>query len=284
MYWILPFDEWLRVTRGSANAEEKRKTKAYIGVEGTRKRLDEVAKTCHFMTRRMFVDNLTPFTDPDEVLAAIQPITKRVHSGLHRLLPQTRRWFESKGVPVDKALHAMMTRFELKNELRTEQIFAVEEEELDPSSFTIEGVANCGLVIRGPNCVLRLLKWRNQELPRSASKERFEFYQGNLFAFETNDPFPDSAIPPLNLVAAWETTPEHELQSFSIVCPFGECAFGVTSKWWRTLELPLEEKPRAETLPSEPVLDEITPKHNNQTDNIPGSSSADSDIDSDSTT
>jgi hypothetical protein len=158
----------------------------------------------------------------------------------------------------------MMTRFRLKHQLLAQQIDATDEPTDEDTFFSVKGVANCGLVITSPSCLLRILKWRNGELPPSASKERSEFYQGNLFAFEPNDPFPDRPIPPLNLVVAWETNADHELQSFSVVCPWGESGNRVQNKWWRTLHLPMDLQPKpspsVDALPPEPSLDEITRK------------------------
>jgi hypothetical protein len=227
-----------------------------------------MAKVGHFMTTtEAIVPALTPFTDPDEVLATIRGITDRIHLGLHRLLPSTRKYFESRELPIDKSLHAMMTRFHLKHELLDQQIAATNEEDQEDGAFSVKGVANCGLVISGPSCILRILKWHDGELPPSGSHERFQFYQDNLFAFETNDPFPDRPVPPLNLVGAWETTPDHDLRSFSIVCAWGEVDNRVQSKWWRTLSLPAQPQivasPIAEALPPEPTLEEITPKNDN---------------------
>jgi hypothetical protein len=209
----------------------------------------------------IIVSALTPFTEPDDVLGSIRQMTDRIHLGLHRLLPETRKYFESHNLPVDKALHAMLTRFELKHHLLAHQIAATNEEDTEDLAFSVRGVANCGLVISGPGCVLRILKSHNAELPLSASRERSEFYQGNLFAFEANDPYPDRPIPPLNLVGAWETNPDHGLGSFSIVCPWGEVGNRVQNKWWRTLLLPTALPPASEEMmPPEPSLDEITPK------------------------
>jgi len=202
---------------------------------------------------------LTPFSDPDEVLLSIKSLVDRIHLGLHQLLPLTREWFDKQGLPVDKACHAMMTRFRLKHRLLAQQIEAEDEEELD--DFSVEGASNCGLVIRGASCTLRLLKWRNGELPPSASKQRRDFYQFNLFAFETNDPFPDAPIPPLNLVAAWETNEYHELRSLAIVCPWGENQGRVQNKWMKTLDpAVVAPVPLLGKFPPEPQLDEITLK------------------------
>ena len=81
--------------------------------------------------------NLTPFTSPEEVLAAIKPVTDRVHLGLHHLLPSTRTYFESKRFPVHKSLHAHLTRFELKQHLLAQQISASDEEEFDSEPFSV---------------------------------------------------------------------------------------------------------------------------------------------------
>ena len=112
------------------------------------------------------------------------------------------------------------------------------------------------------NCVLRVLKWHKNELPPSTSGGRFDFYQHNLFALEGNDPHPEDPIPPLNLVAAWNTDADHALDSFSIVCPLGEVDHHVEIKWWRTLPLPPlgSPPPALVRIPPEPTLDEITPK------------------------
>ena len=130
---------------------------------------------------------LTPFTEPEIVLAAIKSISDPIHLGLHSLLPKTRKqFFESQGYPIDKALHSMMTRYELRMYLAAAHIAAVEEKELPlAGDYRIEGLANCGLVINAPGFILRVLKCPNNKLPRPHSQERFEFYQGNLFAFET---------------------------------------------------------------------------------------------------
>jgi hypothetical protein len=206
---------------------------------------------------------LTPFTDPTEVLSSIKGLTDRIHVGLYRLLPITRGYFESLALPVEKTLHAMLTRHRLRHQLSDQQIDARNEETSDERIFDVRGVPNCGLVISGSNYVLRILKWRNGELPPASTKGRYDFYQGNLFAFETNDPFPESPVPPLNLVAAWETNEEHELRSFSVVCPWGEIDNRVQSKWWRTLDLPIQPATVLphEILSPEPDLDEITPKN-----------------------
>jgi hypothetical protein len=217
---------------------------------------------------RYNLNSLTPFTDADEVLSAIKGLTDRIHLGLYRLLPITKRsFFESLGLPVDRSLHAMMTRFRLKHQLLDEQIDATDEEQdglADGDHFSVKGVANCGLVVSTQSCVLRVLKSRNGELPPSASRERADFYQFNLFSFESSDPYPDRPLPPLNLVAAWETNGEHELGSFSIVCPWGESDNRVHNKWSRALQLPTgppAAMPQSmETLPPEPSLDEITRK------------------------
>lgn len=210
------------------------------------------------------MSQLTPFSEPDEVVAAIKHLTDQVHLGLYRLLPQTREYFDSQKKPVDKALHAMMTRYQLRDYLISKRISAEDEDEPDSISYSVKGVANCGLVVRCVNCVFRILKWHNCELPASTSNERFQFYQGNLYSFESNDPFPDSAVPPLNLVGAWNTNADHELASFSVVCPFGEADGKVSSKWWRTLELPSVELANSilalESAPPEPELNEITLK------------------------
>ena len=66
-------------------------------------------------------------------------------------------------------------------------------------------------------------------------------------------------MPPLNLVAAWDATEEHELATLSLVCPWGEKENKVRSKWWRTLELPFISE-MGDPLPPEPELDEITAK------------------------
>lgn len=203
---------------------------------------------------------LTPFSNPDEVLQTIKHVTERIHLGLHKLLPETRRaYFEKRGFPVDKALHAMLTRFELKHHLILQQILAENEEEVDGGHYSIRAVSNCGLIVHASNCVLRILKWHDRELPSATSNERCAFYQHNLFAFETNDPHPDKPMPPLNLVAAWDATEDHELATLSLVCPWGETDNKVHSKWWRTLELP-PVADLGETLPPEPALDEITAK------------------------
>lgn len=205
---------------------------------------------------------LTPFTEPDDVLAAIKPLTDCVHLGLYKLLPTTRRYFESQGKPIDKSLHAMLTRYELKLYLLSKKISAADEEEQNGTQYSVRGLANCGLVINCGNCVFRVLKWHNCELPPSSSDERFQFYQGNLYTFDSNDPFPDSPLPPLNLVGAWNTNSDHDLASFSVVCPFGEVDNRVNNKWWRTLQLPSEKLPLSlapsEAVPLEPMLDEIT--------------------------
>src|SRR5580698_1568825 len=127
---------------------------------------------------------LTPLTDPDEVLRTIKPVVDKIHIGLFELLPITRGWFDLQRLPVDKACHAMMTRFRLKHRLLNQQINAEDEE--PTSEFSLQPVSNCGLVITNPKFVLRVLKWHNCELPPPASKQRRDFYQFNLFAFEEN--------------------------------------------------------------------------------------------------
>lgn len=201
----------------------------------------------------------TPFSDPDDVLAAVKPVTDVIHSGLADFLPLTRQYFDSKARPVDKALHAMMTRFELRWLLTRQQIPAENEEEVD-GRYLVHNLANCGLVVHVANCTLRVLKSKDFELPPSNSHQRADFYQQNLF-FEATDPNPDIDVPPLNLVAAWNTDLNHELGSFSIVCPWGENDGKVNNKWWRTLSLGGSAIPRVQLLPPEPSLDEITPKN-----------------------
>jgi hypothetical protein len=206
---------------------------------------------------------LTPFSDPDAVLAAIKPLTDQVHVGLHRLLPTTRAYFDSQNKPVDKTLHAMLTRYQLRHYLLSKCISAENEEDLGNAPFSVRGLSNCGLVVSCVNCVFRILKWHNCELPASTSAGRFQFYQENLYSFEPNDPFPGSPVPPLNLVGAWNTDAAHDLASFSVVCPFGEVNGRVASKWWRTLQLPEDVSAALSSLepvPPEPELNEITLK------------------------
>lgn len=191
-------------------------------------------------------------------MGAIRPVTDLIHAGLHSILPETRSYFEVRNRPVNKALHAMLTRFELLHRLKDAKLQV--DEEPDQPGYEIDEQANCGLIVNTPDCVLRVLKSTNGQLPPSASKERAGFYQHNLFAFDAvNDPYPDQAVPPLNLVAVWNTNPLHELDTFSIVCPFGESENKVRYRWWRPLELPMLRS-SAIPLPPEPELDEITLK------------------------
>lgn len=212
------------------------------------------------------MSQLTPFTDPEEVLQRIKPVSDAIHLGLRRLLPITRNWFEMQKVPVDKACHAMMTRVLLKKELMEKQLMVSDEVDESPE-FRVQGLPNCGLIITSPDYNLRVLKSRDGELPPAQSAQRHDFYQGNLFTFETDDPHPDAPIPPLNLVAAWETDREHDLRSLAIVCPWGQSDSHVECKWGRTLLLPIQEGPPAshlEVFPPEPALDEITPRDTNE--------------------
>lgn len=202
------------------------------------------------------MQGLTPFSDPDVVLSAIRPVSDRIHLGLHSLLPVTRSYFEGLRLPLDKALHAMLTRHRLKHRLLDQQIRAEDEENTD---FSVKGISNCGLIVTTGNIVLRVLKWHNCELPAAGSNERYEFYQHNLFAFTENDPYPEEVVPRLNLVAAWNTTSTHDLGTFSIVCPFGQADKEVAAKWWKTLTLPTV-LPELDPMPAEPTLEEITPK------------------------
>ena len=211
---------------------------------------------------RNILSQLTPFSDPEEVLRRIKPVTDSIHLGLRHLLPITRQWFETQNVTIDKACHAMMTRVLLKRELMEKQLMVSDEVDEQPE-FRVQGLANCGLIITGTDYNLRVLKSRDGELPPAQSMQRHDFYQGNLFTFEVDDPHPDAPIPPLNLVAAWETDREHDLRSLAIVCPWGQSDNRVVCKWGRTLVLPIQDSPapsHLEVLPPEPALDEITPR------------------------
>jgi hypothetical protein len=201
---------------------------------------------------------LTPFSDPEEVLLAIRPVSDRIHLGLHSLLPVTRSYFDGLGLPLDKALHAMLTRHRLKHLLLEQQIRAEDEVTEENMDFSVKGISNCGLIVSAGNCVLRVLKCNNCELPPAGSNERYEFYQRNL-AFPASDSYPGEPMPRLNLVAAWNTTSTHDLGTFSIVCPFGQSEKAVANKWWKTLMLP-RILPVLDPMPAEPTLEEITPK------------------------
>jgi len=156
----------------------------------------------------------TPSTDPQIVLAHLQPMLDDIKRAFDAAIPEAHSFFNLQRESVERTLFAGIVRWHVKRALRS---YGISDETAERAiDYELDDVSNIGLIIHTDGFQIRILKARDAKVPVSGSTLRREFYQHNLFceAGETLDVGPTV----LNLVVLWETD-YVSTAALSVACP-----------------------------------------------------------------
>jgi hypothetical protein len=186
---------------------------------------------------------------PAHVLQALAPVWPPLYTALEWATQQTRAYFDTEGLPVDRHLAPSLVRYQAKRSLARLGHDAQEEDE----SYAFQTLPNNGLSLsyRGDLLyVLRILKALEGQLPApGASRARQAFWHQQLI-FDYAAPSAAELRPSLNLLVLWETDPAYTLRRLSLVCPKvgGLTRESVVAYW--TVEIPHPNVLRAQMPPA----------------------------------
>jgi hypothetical protein len=172
------------------------------------------------------------------VLHALAPLWPPLYTALEWATQQTRAYFDTEGVPIDRHLAPSLVRYQAKRALARLGHDAQEEE---GEAYAVQTLPNNGLSLsyRGDHLyVLRLLKALEGQLPApGASRARQAFWQQQLL-FDYDAPAAAELRPSPNLLVLWETDAAFILRRLSLVCPkVGGLTRESVAVYW-TVEIP----------------------------------------------
>jgi hypothetical protein len=184
------------------------------------------------------MSQFTTSSSKEEILAYLQPVSRKIRDAMDRALPEARQAHHTLGLPLeagrpyDPHYFAYTMRVIAKRNL---QEFGVEAEiENDESAVNVqvESAALGGLLLRVPGFVIRVLKPdTNLDLPKPASESRALFYDQQLTL-----PFPDvqeasdDRPKEIGIVYLWDASYDFTRLTWQIAMPMnrnGDCFWKV---------------------------------------------------------
>lgn len=156
--------------------------------------------------------SFTPFTQPEEVAAYLQPVVERLALSFSAACSRTRTTFTERKWSEDAALSAFMIRKEVIEALRSQGV-QVEEEDVE-----LEKKALCGMLLTLPAVHLKVRKSKDGEIPAAGSQQSLSFYNWNLLAFPQLE---TDKVVPLHLLLLWNDNQKGELDTLLLVCVEG---------------------------------------------------------------
>lgn len=179
------------------------------------------------------MSQFTTSTPREEILAYLQPISRKILDAMNRALPETRQVYHSLGLllepgkPYDPHYFAYTMRVIAKRNLAESGVEAEIEDEENAVKVQVEAAALGGLVLKTPGFVVRILKPdAHLELPRAASESRALFYEQQLPL-----PFPELETSKdeqreIGIVYLWEVDHDFSRLTWQVALPMnrnGEC-------------------------------------------------------------
>jgi hypothetical protein len=156
---------------------------------------------------------------PTHVMKALAPVWPPLYTALEWATQQTRAYFETEGVPIDRHLAPSLVRYQAKRYLAR---LGHDVQEEAGEAYAFQTLPNNGLSLsyRGDHLyVLRVLKALEGQLPApGASRARQAFWQQQQL-FDYDAPSAAELRPSLNLLVLWEADAGYTLRRLSLVCP-----------------------------------------------------------------
>jgi hypothetical protein len=163
----------------------------------------------------------------DAVLAACSEIFSAIDRALVQAIPTAADVFALLNGSRDRAVHATLVRYIVRQTLSGNGVAAEEE----TPAAELEWVPNCGICVHVPGAEIRVLKSSDGQVPKSNSEARSRFYCSNqMWLFGEPRTLPTTNI---KLVALWDIDQDYEYLGLEIACPKGELEDRTVDCYWK---------------------------------------------------